>query len=152
MNEIIEKLKESKMRPKWHFVIESVLIVALFVLIFLLTLFITTLLLFYLRRFGIFFGLFPLVLFFLAILFVVIAEILVNHYALVYQKPVIYSLIIILASVLALCFLLDMARLHERIEEQNLPMIRHIYRPLPPPDDFPPTNLDFEINCLPMVY
>ncbi len=147
MNEIIEKLKESKIRPKWHFILESILIVALFVLIFLLTLFITTLLLFYLRRFGIFFGPFPLILFSLAIIFVVVAEMIANHYALAYHKPVIYSLIIILSTVLVFCFLLDMARMHERIENRNLPMIRRIYRPLPPP-----MNLDFEINCLPRVY
>jgi hypothetical protein len=145
MNDIIEKIKELKMRPKWHFIIESALIVALFVLIFLLTLFITTLFLFYLRRFGIFFGPLPLILFFLAVIFIVVAEILVNHYALAYHKPVIYSLIIIVLFVVVFGFLLDMARIHERMEEKNVPMIRRIYRMPPPPRGPIPLDMRIEI-------
>lgn len=145
MNDIIEKLKNLKMRPKWHFIIKSALIIALFVLIFLLILFITTLLLFYLRRFGIFFGPYLLILFFLAILFVIIAEMLVNHYALAYRKPVIYSLIIIVFFVMALGFLLDLARFHERIERRNLPMIRRIYK-MPSPRA--PMHENFRIEII----
>ena len=127
MEKIIEKLKNYRMRPKWHFVIKSALLVISIFLVLLLTLFLTSFLLFYLARSGIFFAPVPFVLLLLSIVFIAVAEFLITRYAVAYKKPVIYSLIIIVVLVFMLGSAINKARFHERMEKRNILGVRKIY-------------------------
>lgn len=144
MSKIIEKLKNEKieMRPGWYFAVKSILLISLTVLALFLTLFLASYLLFYLKRSGVYFASLPLVMFLLMIVFVAIVEILVNRYAIAYRKPVIYSLLIVIALIIAMGMAVDKARFHERVEKRNLPMIKKMYKT--PPRK--PIRRNLEIN------
>jgi len=129
MNNIIEKLKnqEIKMRPKWHFILGSVLLILLTVLVLLLTLFLASFLLFYLKTSGFFFGPLPFILLLLMVAFIVLVEFLINRYAVAYRKPVVYSLIIIVIIIFTMGLVMNKANFHERVERRKLPMIKRFY-------------------------
>ena len=156
MEKIIEKLKNYKMRPKWHFIVKSVLLVILIILVLFLTLFLVSFFLFYLERSGIFFAPLPFILFLLSIIFVAVTEFLITRYAIAYRKPVIYSLIIIVALIFVLGAAINKARFHERIEKRNMPGIRRIYnipkRKLPIPGPIPSPTPGREINNRKRLY
>jgi len=144
MNNIIEKLKSGKieMRPKWHFALRSILLILLTILTLILILFLASFLLFHLKRSGIFFGPLPFVMFLLMIVFVALVEFLINRYAVAYRKPVVYSLLIVVALMVAMGLAINKVHFHEKIEKRNLPMIKRFYDA--PKKD--PIRRDIEIN------
>jgi len=123
MNEIIEKIKkeEIKMKPKWHFVLKTVLIVLLGVVSFFLALFFSSFILFSFRPF-------PWILFLLVVIFVVTLEWTLREFQIVYRRPIIYSLLIIISLLFITGIVLNKVRFHERIEKRNIPGIRKIYK------------------------
>lgn len=100
------------MRPRWHFLLLSALSVTGAVIVFLTLLYVTSLAFFFLRDSGAWyapsfgergwFGLLhslPWLLILLVLIFVVILELLVRRYTLVYKKPLIISVVVILGIV-----------------------------------------------------
>lgn len=123
MNKIIEKIKEEdiKMKPKWHFVLKTVLVILLGIVSFLMALFFSSFILFSFRPF-------PWILFLLSIVFIIVLESTLREFKIVYKKPIIYSLLIIIIVLFATGMFLNKTRFHEKVERRNLPGIRKIYK------------------------
>lgn len=93
-----------KMRPRWHFVLQTILIIVGIALILFALLFLISFIIFSLRHSGVWFapafgsrglGVFltslPWILIVLTVLFVIILEILVKKYSFAYRQPLLYS-------------------------------------------------------------
>lgn len=103
---ILDTIKSGhvEMRPKWHFVLKAAL-AALGAVIILLTIFyLASFIIFVLRQTGVlfvpafglpgwfaFFTHLPIFLIFLLIIFLIVLELLVRHYAFAYRRPLLYS-------------------------------------------------------------
>lgn len=98
------KSGQVKMTPRWHFVLKAVLAVLGAVIIFLTVLYLASFIIFVLRQTGVllvpafgwpgwlaFFTHLPLFLIFLVIIFIIVLELLVRHYAFAYRRPLLYS-------------------------------------------------------------
>lgn len=100
------KSGQLKMRPKWQFFLKAVLAIVGAVIVFLTILYLASFIIFALRQTGVlfvpifgpegwlaFFTHLPFFLIFLLIIFIVILELLVKHYAFAYRRPLLYSAI-----------------------------------------------------------
>jgi hypothetical protein len=145
-----------QMRPRWHFVLLSALTIVGVFIVFLTLLYVTSLTVFFLRDSGVWFapafGLrgwwvllrripWLLVLFIAA--FIAVLEILVRRYAFVYRKPLLASVLVILALVFLGGFAIEQTPFHPELDlsarrGQLPPPFGMVYRgPLrmPRPDD-----------------
>lgn len=141
-----------RMRPRWHFVLLSVLSVTGVIVVFLSLLYATSLVLFLLRDSGVWFapsfgmrGWFDLlrtvpwllVLFVLGFIFVL--ELLVRRYAFVYKKPLLTSALSILALVFVGGFLVAQTPLHYQLmrgaKHGEFPPPMDMMYHVPPPAD-----------------
>ena len=110
-DQILEKIKHGnvKMRPRWKFILQAVLLAVGIVLVLLVLLYFFSFTIFTLRETGAWFVPFlgpqwlpivfrslPWIIILLSAFFVVVLEILFRHYSFAYRKPFIYSLILIL--------------------------------------------------------
>lgn len=143
---ILEKIKQGEvaMKPKWHFVLESVLAIIGIVILSLGLLYILSFIVFALRQSGVMFapafglrGVFaflyssPWILILLAVLFVGVLEILVRKYSFTYKKPIVYVLLGIVVISLAGSYAIAQTTMHERIqkfaERGHLPPVGSVY-------------------------
>jgi len=114
-----------RMKPRWHFVLRTALLASGTLLILLTALYISSFIFFNLRQTGILFipyfgfkGLpiifrsMPWVLICLSIIFMMLLGVLAEHYAFVYDKPIVYSILAIVALVVLGGVALGMTSLH----------------------------------------
>jgi hypothetical protein len=114
-----------RMKPRWHFVLRTALIASGTLLILFTALYISSFIFFNLRQTGILFipyfgfkGLpiilksMPWILVCLSIVFMMLLGILAEHYAFVYDKPLIYSILAIITLVVVGGIALGMTSLH----------------------------------------
>jgi len=144
---------EIEMKPKSYFIVKSFLIVGSLFLFFLFALYIGSLVLFVFRANNILFfygtGLhgikavifsFPWHLVLLSFALILFLEIIGKNFRVVYQKPLIYSLIVIMTLSLTGSMLIDSFSMHDSFfrmaEEEKLPIGGRMYRNL--------GNLDIE--------
>jgi len=146
---VVSKIEkgELKMRPKVYFVAKTILIVGLSVLALLLALYFGSLIIFVLRINDIllFHGMgfqairsvllsFPWYLVFLVFVLVVSVEIVAKRFHFIYRKPLIISLLIILALIFLSSFLIEKSSLHHSFfrlaEQERLPLAGKMYRDL----------------------
>lgn len=93
-----------KMLPRWHYVLKAILAISGAIMLSLALLFLASFIIFYLRQSGVWFapgfglrgiGVFltslPWLLILVAVVFVVVLEVLVKHYAFAYRQPLLYS-------------------------------------------------------------
>ncbi len=110
-----------QMRPKWQFVLHAILIFVGTIL--------STLVLVYLSSFTIFistqshnihelFETLPWLVIFLAVIFIIILEVLVRKYSFAYKKPLLYSVLGIVALVLLVGALVSQTDLHQDLDER----------------------------------
>lgn len=98
------KSGEVKMRPKWHFFLKAALAILGAIILFLFVLYLASFIIFILRQTGVlfmpafgiegwfaFFRHLPIFLISLLIIFVIVLELLVRHYAFAYRRPLLYS-------------------------------------------------------------
>ena len=117
-----------KMRPKWHYVLKTALAITGGVLLSLALLYLVSFIFFALRANGVWFmpafGLsgmrtfvmsLPWLLIFTSLLFIIILEILVKRYAFAYRKPLLYSVLGILALAIIGGFALARAPFHRSL-------------------------------------
>ncbi len=105
-NKILTAIESGKvkMRPRWHFVLQTSLIIVGIILVALALLFLASFIIFSLRHSGVWFapafgsrglGIFlaslPWLLIWLSVVFVIILEILVKKYSFAYRQPLLYS-------------------------------------------------------------
>ncbi len=150
MNDVEEKVLETikggkaKMRPKWYFVLQAVLVAAVGVVLFLCLIFIVSFIIFALHESGAWFArdfgfsgwyLFlqslPLILVFLSLLFALAIAIFAWRYAFIYHRPMLYLLVIIAGLPAVAGFLIIPASLHYAIinyaAEDHIPFINGFY-------------------------
>jgi hypothetical protein len=134
-----------KMRPKWQFVTQTVLLIVGTVLIALTTLYLGSFIVFVLRQngawftpgfgfrgFGIFFSSLPLVLLALSLVFMILLEILVRRYSFAYSRPFLYSALGVILLVTIGGVVIGYTSLHQRLfdesENGHIPFGRPFYR------------------------
>ncbi|HEX3095802.1 MAG TPA: hypothetical protein VHQ20_01645 [Patescibacteria group bacterium] len=139
------KAGQVHMRPKWHYVLQTVLLVAGLILVFLASLFVGSFILFMLHQNGTWFAasfggrgireLFatlPIIFVLVAIVFIILVQILVRHYAFAYGKPMLYSVLAVLIIVVGGSFLIEQSHFHEGLfqeaREYKLPLAGSFYR------------------------
>lgn len=146
-SEILERIKkgEVKMKTKQYFFLKSALLIIVFVVVFLITLFCVSLIAFSLKSNGLyalpqfgahgswlFFKSIPWLLILLVFGMAVILEILAKHFKFIYKHPLLYSLISLLVIVSILGTIIENTEIHERIfermENQPLPVANLVYK------------------------
>ncbi len=144
---ILKKIKKGKikMKPKSYFVLKSILFVVGIVFAFLLTIFLASFIIFILRASGVLnfptFGLRGLGMFFTSlpwflvlfvIVFVIILEFLAKRFSVVYQRPLIYSILGIVIIVLLLGVFIAGTPMHSKlfqgVQEGKLSVLRPLYK------------------------
>jgi hypothetical protein len=128
---IIGKIKagELDMKPRWHFVLRAAFYAVATALVALTTIYLVSFIVFLLRQTGAWFalefgirglGLFvlasPWLLIVLTALFLVLLYLLVKHYAFSYQRPLVYSMLGVVAVALVGGALIERTPMHERMQ------------------------------------
>jgi len=149
---------KATMRPKWHFVLQAVLLVLGVFLSVLTGMYLVSFIIFILHQTGIWFlpGLggvallftsLPWVLVLVAIIFIIVLEILVKKYSFGYKKPLLYSSLGVIVLVLAGGFVLAQTSLHRglfnRARHNSLPIGGSFYRQFGTQQ--PPSNVAFGV-------
>lgn len=144
---ILESIKkgETKMRPRWHFVLKAILLVVSCVIVATFMLYTASLVVFVMQQNG---GLYapmfglrgvraflvslPWLLILLAVIFIGILEILVRHYSFAYKRPLLYSISAIIIFIAMGSFAVARSPLHqnlyERAQSNRLPFAEHMYK------------------------
>lgn len=144
---ILDEIKSGrlKMRPKWHFILNNALLITGGVIVLLALLYLVSFVAFVLRQNGVWFapifglrGWFaflislPWLLIVLSLIFIIILELLVRHFAFAYHRPLLYSLLGIMLVVLVGGFLVNRTTLHASLaqfsEKHQLPIAGPFYR------------------------
>lgn len=153
LKNLIDKIKkgEIKMRPKWHFVLKTLLIILSIIAASLFILYLTSFIFFtlrlsgvwYLPKFGfrgmgpLFFSL-PWFLLLSAALLIVVLEILVRRFSFVYRRPILYTVLGVILLVLLGGFLINKTSMHpalfQRADRGRLPIMGSMYRGYGMPD------------------
>ncbi len=121
-----------KMRPRWHFALKAMLVALGGVILALTVLYLASFIIFALKQTGVlfmpafgmqgwlaFFTHLPVFLIFLLIIFIVILELMVRHYAFAYRRPLLYSAMGILVLAIAGVYILEKASFHKSIFKQT---------------------------------
>ncbi len=136
---------QAKMRPRWHFVLKALLVFFGLVIGFLTLLYLTSFTVFMLRQSGVWFipifgfrgvmmlfASLPWLLILAGISFVILLEILVRRYSFAYRKPLLYSLLGIIAFTVLANSVVARTGFHEkffmRAREGKLPIAGGWYR------------------------
>ena len=138
---------EAKMKPKWHFALQTALFVLGVLVVFLLSLYIASFVLFILDESDLWFvpsfgfdGLclflksLPWLLITVVIIFLILLQILVRHYSFSYQRPLIFSALGILVLVIGGSLCLRYIGVHQGIsafsQKHQLPLAHPLYEKL----------------------
>ncbi|PIP23211.1 MAG: hypothetical protein COX90_03985 [Candidatus Nealsonbacteria bacterium CG_4_10_14_0_2_um_filter_38_17] len=144
---VLNKIKSGgvKMRPKIYFVLKTILIIFGTAVLTLLILFLVSFIVFAMRASGTLFlpsfGVFglrilfislPWFLIFATVISVILMEILAKHFAIVYRRPIVYSILFIIILVLLGGIIIERTRFHPslfwRSQEKRLPIMGGFYR------------------------
>lgn len=144
---VLAKIKsgQARMRPKWHFILKSALLVLGIVILSIALFYLVSFILFILRQtgtlfapaFGLrgirtFFISLPWLLVAVSIIFIIILEILVRRYSFAYRKPFLYSLAGIIIFVALGSWIIFLSGLHqgmlERAMKDRLPLAGPFYK------------------------
>lgn len=146
-NNILEKIKhgEVSMRPRWHFVLETILVVSGMVLLAMGLLYLLSFIVFFFRQSGLFFtplfgfhGIItflyasPWLLIFVAIVFIGALEVLVRKYSFGYRTPLLYILFGIVGISFLGTYVLAQTPIHARLQmytnESRIPFVAPLYK------------------------
>lgn len=134
-----------KMRPRWHFVLKTILAISGTAIVLLALLYLASFILFILRQTGVWFVpafgfrgvvtfLFslPWLLILISVIFVVILEILVRRYAFAFRRPLLYSVLGIVLFVILGSFVVARTSFHRGVfryaQSHQLPVAGPLYR------------------------
>ncbi|MBI4708670.1 MAG: hypothetical protein HY764_00495 [Candidatus Portnoybacteria bacterium] len=154
---VVEKIKsgEIKMRPKSYFILKGGLVIFGIFIIFIISLFIASLVAFYLRASGALllpiFGLgglkfflfsLPWILILVSLFFVIVLEMFVRNFSFAYHRPLIYSFLIVALLIVGGGVVVAKTSLHTALynsaQEGHLPFVGAFYqnqKALPPGAD-----------------
>lgn len=146
---VLAKIKsgQAKMKPRWHFILKSVLLISGIIILSIALFYLASFILFVLRQTGVLFapafglrgiGAFfislPWILILISIIFVAVLEILVKQYSFAYRKTLLYSLGAIIIFVAAGGWIMFASGMHqnmlERAMNDKLPVAGPFYKEL----------------------
>jgi len=146
-NNVLNEIKsgEIKMKPRSYFMIRTLLFALGISVLFLFVIYIVSFIVFSLRISGIaflplfgfrgiriLFGSLPWLLLLLAVVLIIGLEVFAEHISFIYKRPIVYSLVVIIAIVLIAGFLLGISSFHSNLfygaQEGHLPFIGSFYR------------------------
>ncbi len=146
-DDVLESIKNKgiKMRPKWHFILRAVCAGTGGVILLLTLLYLASFIIFILHQTGVWFvpffgfrGLYPFfaslpwILILFLIIFIIISEVLVKHYAFAYRLPLLYSALGVAFLAVVGGLIIARTPLHGKLlnyEEGNrLPFTGHMYQ------------------------
>lgn len=144
--DILQKIKsgEIKMKPKIFFVIKAGFFALLFLVLLFFAIYLVSFIVFMMRASGlwflpvfglegfkILFGSFPWILIILVFGLIIFSEFFAEHFAFVYKKPMVYSLLAVILIVIILGITTAFTPMHagifRKVSENNLPVIRPFY-------------------------
>jgi len=147
VDNVLERIKSGqiRMRPKFYFILKTILAIGGIMLIGGFTLFLISFIAFHLRAsgiwylpgfgpqgFGAYLKLLPWFLIFIGVILILVLEILAKRFALIYRRPIFYSLLAIILIALIGGFLIDKTPLHPGLflqaRQGELPLMAPIYR------------------------
>lgn len=155
--DILKKIKDGEidMKPRWHFVLRSLLLILGIVTFVLLGIYILSFVFFFMQQSGV--GFMPLYGFHGIIMFVVnspwllivfagsalvILQLLVHKYSFSYRQPMVYTVIGVIVLVLLGSYAIEKTLLHQRlqgfVEQNKIPVFGSLYRGI---DDHRPKNI-----------
>lgn len=145
--QILNKINtgEVEMRPRWHFVLETVLVMSGVILVTMGLLYVLSFIVFFLRQSGLAFapsfGIRGIVVFLYsspwllilsALVFLLALEILVRKYSFGYRTPLLYMLLGIVGVSLLGTYLISQTTMHARlqmlVQDTNIPVMRPLYQ------------------------
>lgn len=145
--EVLRRISEGRvlMRPRWHFVLKTVLMTLSILIISIALLYVLSFVLFVsrisggmlapsfgVRGVGLFLLSLPKAFVLLSILFIVVLEILVRKFAFSYRRPLLYTLLLIGVFVLGGTVMVSFAGVHERVfrfaETNGVPIVGPMYK------------------------
>ncbi len=138
------KAGNTRMTPRWHFVLKAALAAAGFIIVLVMLLYLASFIFFILNKTGVWllpvFGLrgisaflasLPWILLVAGFIFLVLLEIMVRHYSFAYRKPLLYSLLGIVVIVTSASIVILQTSFHEglyvRAHTGSLPIIGQLY-------------------------
>ena len=144
---VSEKIKSGdiKMKSRSYFVLRTILLIAIIVILALFVIYLISFIIFSLhtsgawflpgfgfRDIGILIGSLPWLLIVLSIVLILVLEIFAERLSFVHHRPVVYSLVFIVAAVLLVSFFIGITPFHSSLFEsaydQHLPIIGQFYR------------------------
>jgi len=144
---VLNKIKQGEvaMRPRWHFMLKGVLALSGICILTLWLIYLLSFVVFALVTSGVImipaFGVRGVVevwsalrwgLIFIAAVFIILLEILVNRYSFGYRKPLLYTLFAIISFTIVGTFVVSKTGIHElamqRSVESRLPVMGHFYK------------------------
>lgn len=149
---VLEKIRDGKikMKPRAFFVFKTILFIAGTTFLIFFIIYLTSFVIFSLRATGILFlpkfgfwglGLFfkslPWLLILMAVFLIILLEVFAKKFSIVYKRPIIYSLLVIIIIVSSGSFLLYALPIHFQLfreaQERGFPVMRAAYRKLAAP-------------------
>lgn len=146
-DQVLEAIENGrvKMRPKWHFILKSALLITGTIILVLTLLYLASFIIFVLRQTGIlfvpifgsggwrvFFSSLPWFLLLLLLVFIVILEALIRRYSFAYRRPLVYSAAGIVLAIIIGGYAVAETSLHGRMfknaEKGRLPIAGRLYR------------------------
>lgn len=133
------------MKPRWHFILQTVLAISAILIIVLALLFLSSFIIFLLRQNGLLyitsfgpraireiFIFFPWLFFIAVIVFIFVLEILVRRYAFAYRQPLLYTILSIVVLVIAGSYIVDKTSLHHELyrgsQQYGYPIAGPLYK------------------------
>lgn len=142
-NQIIDAIKKgnAKMRPRWYFVVQGILIVFACLMTFFLLILAISFIVFALQQNGgllatgfgltgwaVFFHALPWSVILLSLALVLILLVLLKRYSFIYHQPSLYILLVLIIVIALGSFFIEAINFHHRIEENDIPGIETVYQ------------------------
>lgn len=142
-NQIIAAIKSgnTKMRPRWYFVVRGILIIFAIILTLTLTIFTVSFIVFVLGQNGgflathfgltgweIFFEALPWSVLLLSLALLLTLLLLLKNYSFIYKQPALYILLVLVVVVSIGSFFIEAINFHTRVEENDIPILENVYQ------------------------
>lgn len=146
---------ELRMHSRWYFVLRTSLAIITIITVFLLAIFLASIITFAAHRNGWwvlpafgwhgwfrFFSSLPWLLITFLVILIVLAEVLSRYFTALYRRPVLYTILGVVLIVVGTGVLIDRSHVHEYMASHGTPLMRPVYRSV---DTYRPHNVFFGV-------
>jgi hypothetical protein len=150
-NKILDSIKSggTKMRPRWYFLVQGVLVVIACLFTLFLLIFAVSFIIFALQQNGgflaagfglagwaVFFHALPWSVLLLSLALVLILLLLLKRYSFIYHQPSLYLLLILVVIIALGSFFIEAINFHSRIENNDIPVVENVYQYETAPENY----------------